>query len=117
MFLILRFNGAPTTNPSISCNHCPHLMYKFRFVNPRAIVFLMACPRYHTVLWVDESDYLPDEGITVLLFLSTVVTHTLYETSHLLGENINVIRADACRFLRPQPQKILPVWQSLSHIF
>ena len=47
-FLILHFNRAPTTNPSISYNYCPHLRYKFRFVNPRAIVFLMACPRYHT---------------------------------------------------------------------
>jgi hypothetical protein len=35
------------------------------------------------VLWVDESEYLPVEGITVLLFLSTVVTHIQYETSHL----------------------------------
>ena len=31
------------------------VQYKFRFVNPRAIIFLMVCPRYHTVLWVDES--------------------------------------------------------------
>ena len=69
----------------------------------------MACPRYHTVLWVDESEYLPAEGIYVLLFLSTVVTPILYETTHLLGKNINTIRADACRFLRPQPQKTLPV--------
>jgi hypothetical protein len=52
-----------------------------------------------------------------IIILSTVVTHTLYETSHLLGENINAIRADACRFRRPQPQKTLPVWQSLSHTF
>ena len=87
MFLILRFNGAPTTNSSISYNYCPHLRYKFRFVNPRAIVFLMACPWYHTVLWVDESEYLPAEGIQVLLFLTTVVTPILYETTHLLGEN------------------------------
>jgi hypothetical protein len=86
-------------------NLCPHLRYKFRFVNPRAIVFLMACLRYHTVLWVDESEYLPDEGITVLLFLSTVVTHILYETSHFFGENTNAIRADSLSFLRPQSQK------------
>ena len=54
-----------------------------QIVSPRAIVFLVVCSRYHTVLWVDESEYLPDEGIQVLLFLSTVVTHILYETSHI----------------------------------
>ena len=69
----------------------------------------MTCPRYHTVLWVDESEYLPAEGIHVLLFLSTVVTPILYETTDLLGENINTTRADSCRFLRPQPQKTFPV--------
>ena len=48
----------------------------------RAIVFLMVFLRYHTVLWVDKSEYLPDDGIQVLLFFSTVATHILYETSH-----------------------------------
>jgi hypothetical protein len=96
--LILLFNGATTTNPSISYNDCPHLRYKFRVVNPRAIAFLMACPRYHTVLWVDESEYLPDEDIQVLLFSSTVVTHIIYETSHFSWENTNAIRADRLSF-------------------
>jgi hypothetical protein len=48
----------------------PSFEVTFRFVSPRAIVFLVAYSRYHTVLWVDESEYLPDEGIQVLLFLS-----------------------------------------------
>ena len=70
----------------------------------------MACQKYHTVLWVDESEYLPDEGITVLLFLSTVVTHILYETSHFFFLKIPMpSEPTACRFLRPQPQKTLPV--------
>jgi hypothetical protein len=62
----------------------------FRFVNPRAIVFLMACQKYHTVLWVDESEYQPDEGIKVLLFLSTVVTHILYEKCLFVLEKIPI---------------------------
>jgi hypothetical protein len=77
----------------------PSFEILIQIYQPESDCFLKACPRYHTVLWVDESEYLPDEGITVLLFLSTVVIHILYETSHFVGENTNAIRADACRFL------------------
>ena len=116
--LILRFNGSPTTNPSISYNYWPHLRYKFRFVSSRAIIFLMACPRYHTVLWVDESEYLPDEGIQVLLFCSTVITHILYETSHLLGENISAIRADSLSFFTsPTTKNITSLTISFTYLF
>ena len=58
IFLILHFNGAPTTNPSIY-NYYPHLRGKFRFAIPRAIVFLMVCPRCQNMFWVDRSEYLP----------------------------------------------------------
>jgi hypothetical protein len=40
-----------------------------------AIIFVMVCLRYHTVLWINKSEYLPYEGIQVLLFFSTVATH------------------------------------------
>ena len=43
---------------SISYTYCPHLRY--RFVNRRAIVFLVACPRYQTCfmgwrIWISTS--------------------------------------------------------------
>jgi hypothetical protein len=38
-FLNLRYNVPPTTNPNISYNYFPHLRYKLRFVNLKAIVF------------------------------------------------------------------------------
>ena len=73
-----------------------------------ALIIVMVSLTYHTVLWVNKSEHLPDEDIKVLLFLSTVVTHILYETNHFFGENTNTIRADSL-FATSTPQKFLPV--------
>ena len=71
-----------------------------------ALIFVMVCLRYHTVLWVNKSEYLPYEGIQVLLFFSTVATH---ETSDFFLENTNTIGADSLSFATSTSQKKLPV--------
>jgi hypothetical protein len=92
-FLTLRFNE----------NQRPILAYHTII----ALVFVMVCLRYHPLLWVSKSEYLPYEGIQVLLFFSTVATH---ETSHLFFLKIPIpSEPTACRLLRPEPQKTLPV--------
>jgi hypothetical protein len=48
-----------------------------------ALIFVMVCLRYHTVLWVNKSEYLPYEGIKVLLLFSTVATHMKQAISFL----------------------------------
>ena len=48
-----------------------------------ALIFVMVCLRYHTVLWVNKSEYLPYEGTQVLLLFSTVATHMKQAISFL----------------------------------
>ena len=91
-YLILRYNGPLTTNPSTLCNYCPQLRYTF---NPRAIVFLMDCTRYHNLLWVDKSECLPQmKHNSFIIFVYSSNTYLIWN-KQFSGENTNTITADS----------------------
>jgi hypothetical protein len=55
--------------------------------------------------------------ICVILFLSTVVTHMLYETNHFFGENTNTIRADRLPFsMSPTTKNITSLKISFTYL-
>ena len=88
-FFILRFNGAPTTNPSISYNYCPHFCDGL----PEVPHCFMGQQIWISTIW----------GHTSFIYFSTVATHMKQAIFFL--ENTNTIRADSLSFATSTPQQ------------
>ena len=100
MFLILRFNGAPTTNPSIYIiKLLPSFEVQIQICQPESDCFPGGLPEvpYCFTSWRILISTRWGHN-SVIIFIHSSNTYLIWNKPFFLGENTNIIRADSLSF-------------------